>query len=49
VRIVGGRAAVTGDYAPQAGEKGRYSVVAFVENPATGEVLQVAEVSSCGS
>jgi hypothetical protein len=45
VRIVDGHALITGDYASADGHDG---VVAFVERGATGEVLQVAELSSCG-
>jgi hypothetical protein len=45
VRIADGRARLTGDYAGE--PKTKYSVVAFVENAATGEVLQVAE-AACG-
>jgi hypothetical protein len=46
VRIVDGRAQISGDYASDAMHDG---VVAFVERATTGEVLQVAEVASCGS
>jgi hypothetical protein len=47
VRIVDGHAKVSGEYAKEASANARYSVVAFVENSATGEVLQVAE-AGCG-
>ena len=46
VRIVDGRAQISGDYTSDALHQG---VVAFVERGATGEVLQVAELASCGS
>jgi hypothetical protein len=46
VRIVDGHALITGDYVSADGHDG---VVAFVERGATGEVLQVAELPSCGS
>jgi hypothetical protein len=48
VRIVGGRAQISGDYTPGAMPQGM-GVVAFVENAATGEVLQVAELPGCAS
>jgi hypothetical protein len=47
VRIVDGHAKVSGEYAKEVSANARYSVVAFVENSATGEVLQVAE-AGCG-
>jgi hypothetical protein len=46
VRIVGGHAEISGDYPVDDRESG---VVAFVESGATGEVLQVAELPSCGN
>jgi hypothetical protein len=46
IRIVDGRALISGDYASADGHDG---VVAFIERGASGEVLQVAELTSCGS
>lgn len=46
VRIVDGRAQISGDYASDTMHDG---VVAFVESGTTGEVLQVAELASCAS
>ncbi|WP_374729783.1 DUF1223 domain-containing protein [Caballeronia humi] len=45
VNFVNGRATISGGYSTDAGRSG---LVAFVESPATGEVLQVVELSSCG-
>jgi hypothetical protein len=44
VPVVDGHIAITGSYAGGSEQTG---VVAFAENPATGEVLQVAELPSC--
>jgi hypothetical protein len=46
VRMVEGHAEISGNYAVNDNPSG---VVAFVESGATGEVLQVAELPSCGS
>lgn len=43
VAVVDGHAHIAGDYAG-----GNQGVVAFVEDPKTGEVLQVAELAGCG-
>lgn len=45
VRLTGGRAQLSGDYASDAM---RFGVVAFVERATSGEVLQVVELASCG-
>jgi hypothetical protein len=46
VRVVDGHAEISGSYSVDDGQSG---VVAFVESGTTGEVLQVAELSSCGN
>jgi hypothetical protein len=46
IRLTGGRAQLSGDYPLDATGSG---VVAFVERGTSGEVLQVAELASCGS
>ncbi|WP_174363210.1 DUF1223 domain-containing protein [uncultured Caballeronia sp.] len=45
IRLTEGRAQLSGDYASDAM---RFGVVAFVERGTNGEVLQVAELASCG-
>lgn len=46
VAVANGHAAITGDYPEGSGQSG---VVAFAENRATGEVLQVAELRPCAN
>lgn len=46
VRIVDGRAVIAGDYAGATNQTG---IVAFAENQATGEVLQITELPSCSN
>jgi hypothetical protein len=46
VPVIDGHVAITGDYP---GGSGKSGVVAFAENRATGEVLQVSELPSCAN
>lgn len=46
VRVVDGRVSISGEYPAGSGKSG---VVAFAENQATGEVLQVSELRPCAN